>query len=562
MRLAAFLLFFIGAAHPACALDPHSIIDLWPEGKTPGPLSIVNGEERDLTKDTDRLIAGERIIKLGHVSKPQAHIFLPPAEKANGTAVVICPGGGFHILAWDLEGTEVAEWLNGIGIAAIVVKYRVPTARHGDELVEGLPKRVLGPAMDAQRGLSITRANAEKWNVDPDHVGILGFSAGGVTAVAAALQNGDRLYAGIDETDEASCRADFAMPIYPGFLAENDGSLKEYLKVTKETPPMFFAHAADDRVTCLSSTALFVALKQADVHADLHIYAKGGHGYGLRPTDNPVTHWPKRAEEWMRSMQLLGSTELGDRFVVAWRNGKPLPSLLALESDANLEEAYAIQRDWVMRTLGDPGIGGIKGGIVTPAGQKRLGVKEPIGAILRASGRLEAKSKPTISLKQFPNLKLETEIGFVVGKKIDRPITDLDAFKKHIKAIVPIIELPAGESKMANDAPNPIDLAALNVFSSGYIVGEPADPESLDPRALKLVFEKDGTQLHEASAADNWTGPWETAHWLANFAQRQGVDLQPNHVILCGALGKIHLAEKGSYRYNAGALGHIEFTIK
>lgn len=296
------------------AADPARIIDLWP-GDIPGPLSKTDGEERDLTKPEDKLIADKPIIKLGHVAKPQAHVFLPPAEKANGTAVVICPGGGFSILAWDLEGTEVAEWLNGIGIAAVVVKYRVPTREHGDESTAApgapsltSPAKTLGPLMDAQRALSLIRAHASEWQLDPGKIGVMGFSAGGETAALAALSIGKRAYPSVDASDEASCTANFALLIYPGGLADpKDGVLKPDFRPSPEAPPMFFVHAADDRVTCLSSTALFQALRLAGVPAELHIFAGGGHGYGLRPTEFPVTRWPVLAEKWLADQGLTGA---------------------------------------------------------------------------------------------------------------------------------------------------------------------------------------------------------------------------------------------------------------
>ncbi|MBM81779.1 MAG: xylanase [Planctomycetaceae bacterium] len=278
------------------------VIDLW-QGEIPGPAAQTNGPEKDLTKPTDRLIAGRRIIKLANVSKPQAHVYLPKESKANGGAFVICPGGGFSILAWDLEGTEVADWLNGLGFAAIVLKYRVPTRQHGES------DKWKGPVIDAQRSLSITRSNAAKWNLDPEKIGILGFSAGGATAAFAAIKNGARLYEPNEETDKASCAANFSILIYPAYLVEKDGTLKSEISVDKKTPPTFFAHAADDPVTCLSSVALFTALKKAGVSAEVHIYATGGHGYGLRPTAMPVTHWPRRAEAWLRVMKLIDSKD-------------------------------------------------------------------------------------------------------------------------------------------------------------------------------------------------------------------------------------------------------------
>jgi len=233
------------------------------------------------------------------------HVSLPPKDKANGGAVVIAPGGGFNILAWDLEGTEVAEWLNSIGYAAVVVKYRVPTSGQSEKPDASHPisQRVIGPVMDAQRAVSLTRANASKWNIDPDRIGILGFSAGGHVAVVTATQGAERMYAPVDDADKAPCNVNFALPIYPGGLTEKDsGQLKPYIKVTSQTPPMFFAVAQDDQGCQASCIAMYTALTREKVPTEMHIFTHGGHGYGLRPTETPVTHWSRDAANWMKAM--------------------------------------------------------------------------------------------------------------------------------------------------------------------------------------------------------------------------------------------------------------------
>ncbi|MES2595676.1 MAG: alpha/beta hydrolase [Verrucomicrobiota bacterium] len=301
MKLTLFLFSCMAVIAQA---DP-VVQNLWP-ATPPGPASQVQGEERDLTKPEDKLIAEKRIIKLGHVSTPQMHVYLPAKEKANGAAVLVCPGGGFTILAWDLEGTEVAEWLNSLGYAAIVVKYRVPTGMLGDELDESgiSPRRSLGPLMDAQRAMSLTRAHAKKWNLDPKRIGIMGFSAGGATAGLTTVHGEKRVYPKVDATDEVSCRPDFAMLIYPaGFADKTTWALRSHIKVSKDTPPVFFVMAEDDHVDCDNCTVLFTALKHAKVPAELHIYTHGGHGYGLRSTDLPVTRWSARAAEWLQAMK-------------------------------------------------------------------------------------------------------------------------------------------------------------------------------------------------------------------------------------------------------------------
>ncbi|MCB1085496.1 MAG: prolyl oligopeptidase family serine peptidase [Verrucomicrobiae bacterium] len=327
LALVASLVF----PQPSRAAEPSAVLDLWPGGRMPGEPARVDGPEGDLSKPDDKRIAGKPIVRLGNVSTPQIHLYLPPREKANGAAVAICPGGGFSLLAWDLEGIEVAEWLNQLGIAAAVVKYRVPTREEGGEGAAApgdpevtAPKKAIGPLMDTQRAISHLRAHAADWQIDPNRVGVMGFSAGGETAALAAVSLGKRAYASIDATDEASCAADFALLIYPGGLANpDDGSLKPFYQVSEATPPMFFVHAADDRVTPLASSALFQALELAGVPAELHIFATGGHGYGLRPTESPITHWPNRAEKWLREMKLLGGAETSG----ADRTGDPADHL-------------------------------------------------------------------------------------------------------------------------------------------------------------------------------------------------------------------------------------------
>jgi acetyl esterase/lipase len=300
MNLSLLSLLMVFSASSVLFGQPQ-ILKLWP-GEVPGPAAKVVGAEADMTKPDDKLIAGRKIIKLGHVSTPEMHVYLPAKKKANGGAVLVCPGGGFSILAWDLEGTEVAEWLNGIGFAAIVVKYRVPTREHGEGLNEAgsAPLKAVGPVMDAQRAMSLTRSKAAEWGIDPKRIGIMGFSAGGETAGLTAILRDQRLYTKVDANDEHSCAPNFALPIYPGgFYDKETGGLKPYLKVTKDTPPMFFVMAQDDRVNSLNCTALYTALTLAKVPAELHLFTHGGHGYGIRPTFEPVTHWTRDAEQWL-----------------------------------------------------------------------------------------------------------------------------------------------------------------------------------------------------------------------------------------------------------------------
>ena len=268
-------------------------LDLWP-GKPPGETKSLP-PEGDQTKDTDRLVGGRRIIKLGNVSTPQIAVYRPSRDKDTGAAVVICPGGGHNILAYDLEGTEVADWLNSLGVTGIVLKYRVPTRTPNE-------RRWMAAVQDAQRAMSLVRSKATEWNLDPKRIGILGFSAGGETAAFTTLFD-ERMYEPVDAIDQTSRRPDFAVLIYAAGLAERgkeEQGLLPFVKVTKDTPPMFLAHAYDDNLSPLNSALLFVELKKAKVPAELHIYSRGGHGYGLRPTENPVTTWNHRCAESMK----------------------------------------------------------------------------------------------------------------------------------------------------------------------------------------------------------------------------------------------------------------------
>lgn len=280
----------------ASAAEP-LVLNVWP-GEPLGENRII-GPEADQTKDSDKLIAGRRIIKLGNVKVPQIAVYRPAKEKDTGAAIIICPGGGFNILAYDLEGTEVAEWLNSIGITGIVLKYRVP-ARDPQQ-------RWLAPVQDLQRAMSLVRSKAPGWGIDPARIGVLGFSAGGVTAAYVSLYQDFRHYAGIDAIDYASCRPDFALLIYSGgFVDRGQTTLNKIVAVTTRPPPMFFVHAFDDGVPVENSLLLAAEVKKHGGSAEVHVYDTGGHGYGLRHVPElPVTTWPKRAEEWLARRGLL-----------------------------------------------------------------------------------------------------------------------------------------------------------------------------------------------------------------------------------------------------------------
>ncbi|MCE2863564.1 MAG: Acetylxylan esterase precursor [Verrucomicrobiota bacterium] len=293
----ATLFALIALPAVAIAATPTLTLDVWP-GTPPGETKLLP-PEADQTKETDRLIAGRRIIKLGNVSRPQLAVFRPAPEKDTGAAVIICPGGGFNILAYDLEGTEVAEWLNGLGVTGIVLKYRVPARDPA--------QRWLAAVQDAQRAMGMVRRRAAAWGLDERRIGILGFSAGGVTAGYAALSGEKRHYTPQDEDDRVSCRADFALLIYTaGFVERGQSAFRPAVEIGAGTPPFFLVHAFDDGVPVQNSLLLAAELRRNGGSAEVHVYDTGGHGYGLRPVpDLPVTTWPARAAEWFVRRGLL-----------------------------------------------------------------------------------------------------------------------------------------------------------------------------------------------------------------------------------------------------------------
>jgi acetyl esterase/lipase len=293
-HLPSFLVGFL-AILTANAAEP---MLLWPNG-APGEKGDI-GVERDMTKPNDGMVAGRKVVRIGNVSIPTITFYRPPQDKDNGAAVVVCPGGGYNILAMDLEGTEVCQWLNSAGVTAVLLKYRVPT-RKGME-------RYTPPLQDAQRALGLVRYHAAEWRINPKRIGIMGFSAGGHLSAAASTRFDKRAYEPVDEADQTSCRPDFAMLIYPAYLTRKEGpELSPELTVTSNTPPTFLVQTEDDPVHMENSLFYYLALKQANVPAEMHLFADGGHGYGLRESDKAVISWPKRAEEWMLGLGVLES---------------------------------------------------------------------------------------------------------------------------------------------------------------------------------------------------------------------------------------------------------------
>ncbi|MCD0459642.1 alpha/beta hydrolase [Roseiconus lacunae] len=270
----------LSSATYALAAEPTAseVVKVWPE--SPPSWTPPTEPEADQTKADGRKVADRHVIRLGNVSTPQLHVF--PAKDSK-TTVIICPGGGFSILAWDLEGTEIASWLQDNGISAAVLKYRVPTRSESTNWV--------APAQDLQRSVSLIRSGAIE-SLPTENIGVLGFSAGGHTVVRGTLST-ERLYEANDDHDQASARPDFAALIYPAYLTKKRDSaeMDETLVVTEKTPPFFFAHAFDDPLTPMGSVGLFAKLKAQGIPSSLHVFSSGGHGFGGRDTGAEKDAW-------------------------------------------------------------------------------------------------------------------------------------------------------------------------------------------------------------------------------------------------------------------------------
>jgi acetyl esterase/lipase len=288
---------------PAAGADKPQVVELW-HGKVPEETGTIGAEYVRMSPRLDRkqVEVTEPTRMITNVTKPTLTIYRPAKDKDTGTAVLICPGGGYWNLYWQLEGEEVAAWLNSLGITGIILKYRVPR-RPGEP--EREPAR--RPLQDAQRAVSLVRGRAKEWGIDPKRIGMVGFSAGGHLAIATATSFEKRTYEPIDDIDKGSCRPDFAILVYPGYLkAKDKDELAPGLRVPAGTPPVFLAHGGDDIISSPEhSVVMYLALKRAGVPAELHIYAGAAHDFGVRPSDRPCSTWTKSCAHWLRDQGLL-----------------------------------------------------------------------------------------------------------------------------------------------------------------------------------------------------------------------------------------------------------------
>lgn len=271
--------------------DEPPTLKLWPDGP-PTAMAPVS----DATKKLIASYGGVTSTRVSNVSDPTITIFRP--AKPNGASVVVAPGGGFMFLSYSFEGTEVCQWLNSIGVTAVLLKYRTPTRDEKETFTL--------PVQDAQRAMGIVRHHAAEWGLDPTRVGLLGFSAGGNLTGHAAWDRSERTYTQQPSLDDAR-GPDFIVFVYGGgFLDASDKTkFRPGFSVPKDAPPAFFLVAHDDKTNPIEATMLYLEYKKQGLPAELHICTKGGHGFGMRKAGQPINDWPQRCADWMKSMGFL-----------------------------------------------------------------------------------------------------------------------------------------------------------------------------------------------------------------------------------------------------------------
>lgn len=269
-----------GEFHPAA---PSIVINVWPAGKMPGMRATE--AEREMPSK------GDGIHRITNVSQPTLAVFPAKRGSSLAPAAVVCPGGGYRYVVVDKEGSDIAVWLNSLGVTAIVLKYRVPGNRGG-------------ALADIQRTLSLIRSKASEWNADPKRLGVIGFSAGGNLSAKASTRFGERVYPKIDKVDQESCRPDFAVLVYPAYLEDKDGGLSSELNLRADIPPTFLVHSEDDKAHVPGTKLYHAALKAVGVSSDFKLYPTGGHGYGLRCQGHAKV-WSLDARKWFLAQQIL-----------------------------------------------------------------------------------------------------------------------------------------------------------------------------------------------------------------------------------------------------------------
>jgi len=541
-------------ALPNIAYPASEVFDLWP-GAAPGETGNL-GPEHILT---DRPRAFDQITD---VSVPTLSVFLPKPEKRNGTAMLVIPGGGLDRLAIETEGYEVAEWLNDHGIVAFMLKYRVPARSRDQRSKAGL--------QDAQRAMGLIRQRAAEWQIDGDAIGSIGFSAGGeINVMLSVYWNEPRQYPPVDAADTLSTRPDFNICMYGGGFANNVmTALREDIasRINKSTPPMFISHAFDDQAQ--SSVVLMGALKRANIPSEIHLYAAGAHGFGVRDSGLPVNQWREACLTWLAWQGYLDSAAVRT-YTKAYLQARDadaaaLPRFSAANRAGDFAQAFAVQRRIVNdATRHGAVIAAYAAAFTTAAAQKANRVTQPVPRVLFKSGRVDASANPTIAVDPKHPVLIETGIGYVIANDIGTKLRVPRQALTTVEAIVPVVELPANFAPRMGGNVNGLDAAAVNVGSGQYLVGPSVAPREIEnPDAIIVSLQRDGKPLHTASGADVNDGQAKTVMNVINQIIDQGRVIHRGDIIIVGGLGGAKPGEQGNYTADFGKLGTIRFKLE
>ncbi len=533
-------------AASAGAVEPAEEFAVWP-GNPPGP-------NRD--RGPEKLLTGRPrpFYQITDVSHPTVSVFLPPRERRSGAAVLVLPGGGLQRLAIEHEGLEVAAWLNSLDITAFVLKYRVP-------------ERAPVALQDVQRAMSLIRARSAEWGIDPDDLGVVGFSAGAELAVWLATHYGERQYEAQDASDRFSTRPAYAALIYPGGLTQGGPlQIKEVLasRINADTPPMFVAQANDD--SSENSLAIVAALKRAHVPAELHIYQEGGHGFGVRTTGAPVGGWKERWREWLAWQGFLdeASVRASAREIANTTND----AVIAVNTrfpNAGIPAAYAVQKRVVRAQIRNKQrVAGFCVEDLVPSGAGRVVARTlPSGVVFQAS---LAKSGETAILPSMAAGagRLVPGLAYMISVDFSFQIATATQAVGAFSAVLPFVELRSG-SPSSPTADSSWNRIANNLGKTRFVVGSTTvAPENI-PGDLKVRIGRD-----TASTVDFGTGmkpagrSWEELRQILNQITGEGYTLHAGDLIFCPASANEEplAALPGRYDVDFGVLGKVEFTVR
>lgn len=498
--------------------------------------------------------------QIANVSEPTLSVYLPDKDKATGAAVLVIPGGGLVRLAIEHEGYEVSKWFADHGIAAFMLKYRVPGVDRATFWKKGL--------QDAQRAIGIIRTRAAEWDIDPNGIGAIGFSAGGEIGTRLSLFD-EKAYPRVDANDDQPTRPAYMINIYPGGLAS--GGFRGRPAVMREdiaaaiddkTPPMFFAHAFPD--ASLNSIMMTLEMKKKNVPAELHIFQSGAHGFGVRGGGLPLTQWPNLVLTWMKSLGFLDPAAVRaypGAFSKAVSSNSNLPLISDLNAKTTIGEAFQAQKRLVADSKQE--IGGYKGVFSTASAQKQYKLNSPMHCTMFKPMIVQGADHPTIQLNEMGASVVETELGYIMGVDIPTKIADPEEARLASQAVVAAIDAPIQFAAHVKGKYSAADFVAANCGNkANIIVGSQFHPDDYKLDELNITMSRDGKTIHTTTGAATKGGQWQNLMALINQIIDQGHVIHEGDLIISGSLGAAMPAEPGKYVADYGVLGKIEFDVK